>query len=83
MEIDTGGIALRGGALLLVVLYLWITLRALFIEIQRADRPVLQRALWVFCLLTLQIVGPAAWYLNELVESRRRRRRDGPDPAAT
>ena len=81
MEIDTGGIVLRVGALILVALYLWITLRALFIEIQRTDRPVWQRAMWAFFLLAFQIAGPAAWYLNELVESRRRRHRGGPGPA--
>ncbi|MGK2349842.1 hypothetical protein ACSJJR_09780 [Actinomyces sp. W5033] len=83
MDIDTGGIFLRVGALILVALYLWITLRALFIEIRRTDRPVWQRALWAFLLLTVQVAGPAAWYLNELVESRSRRHRGGPGPAAT
>ena len=82
MDIDTGGIVLRVGALILVALYLWITLRALFIEVRRADHPVWQRAMWAFFLLAFQIAGPAAWYLNELVESRRRRHYGGADPAA-
>lgn len=83
MEIDTSGIALRVGALLLVALYLWVTLRALLIEIRRTDRPVWRRALWAFFLVAFQIAGPAAWYLTEFYDSLRRRRGGGTGPVAT
>lgn len=73
MEIDPGGIALRGLILVFTALYLWITIRALIIEVGRKDKPAWRRALWTFCLVAFQIAGPAAWYLNEYLEDHRHR----------
>lgn len=73
MEIDIAGIGLRLAALVFLVICLYLTVRALLIELRRDDDPAWRRVLWVICLLAFPLVGLAAWYLNELLTARRRR----------